>query len=519
MTNDQLSEVRTRMAPSPTGFLHVGNLRTALYDFLLARKNNGKFILRIEDTDQARFVEGSLEHTLQVLNEVGLKPDEGVYWDNGVKEKGEFGPYQQSKKLEVYKKYAEELIQKGNAYYCFCLIERLEQLRKSQQEQKLPPKYDKHCLTLSKEEIEQKLNNNEPHVVRLNVPADQTIRFNDMVHGEISIQSNDVDDQVLMKSDGFPTYHLANVVDDHLMKISHVIRGEEWIPSTPKHVLLYSALGWESPRWIHLPLLLGKDRKKLSKREGDVAAKDFLEKGYLPEALINFVAFLGWNPKTEQEIFNLRELVEQFSIEKINKSGAAFDLEKLDWINGYYIRHLSIEELFARIVPYLIKAGIDIGKYPQEFLYKVLLLEQERLKKLSEIGDRVKYFFEEPSYDPQLLMCPPSRKATAGPQKLQAEEEKSAIKETIIKNLNALQELIQSLTAEQIEKSFLEARIKKLVEQEKLNNGEVLWPLRVALSGVKASPGPFEIMDALGVLPNGKEIILRRINKAVEKLF
>jgi nondiscriminating glutamyl-tRNA synthetase len=496
-----MTEVRVRMAPSPTGYLHIGGLRTALYDFLLARQNNGKFIIRIEDTDQSRFVPGSLENIVETFADFKLHPDEGMYWDNGVKEKGELGPYLQSKRLETYKKYTQELLDKKAAYYCFCSKERLEQLRNEQSAAKQAPKYDKHCLKLTPEEISQKLSANENHVVRLNVPAGKKISFTDMVHGLIEVSSNDLDDQVLLKSDGFPTYHLAVVVDDYLMKISHVIRGDEWIPSTPKHILLYEAFGWPLPKFVHLPLLLSKTHKKLSKRDGDVSVKEFVENGYLPEALINFVAFLGWNPKTEQEKFSLTELVEQFSLDKINKSGAVFDLDKLDWINGVYIRDLKPEDLFARIVPFLVKANIPYDKYPKQFTEKVLALEQGRLKKLSEIGDRVRYFYEDPVYDGSILVW------------------KKSDKDSILKSLNALQVFLQSLTPDQFKKETLETEIKKFIETNGLKTGEVLWPLRVALSGLDASPGPFEIMDAFGVLPNGKEIVLSRVSKGLEKLF
>ncbi|MBI3952372.1 MAG: glutamate--tRNA ligase [Candidatus Doudnabacteria bacterium] len=494
-------EIRTRFAPSPTGFLHIGGLRTALFSFLWARKNSGKFILRVEDTDKARTVPGALENIVQTLTDFGLTPDEGFYWDNGLKSRGELGPYLQSERLDIYKKHAEELVSNKHAYYCFCTEQRLEQSRKEQQEKKLPPKYDKHCLNLTADEIKSKLSSNQPHVIRLNVPSDQVVRFTDLVHGEIKVSTNDVDDQVLLKSDGFPTYHLAVVVDDHLMNITHIIRGEEWIPSTPKHILLYSAFGWESPQFVHPPNILAKSGKKLSKREGDVAVKDFLEKGYLAEALLNFVAFLGWNPKTEQEIFNLRELIESFSLEKINRSGAVLDFDKLDWINGLYIRNMKIEELFARVVPFLVKAGIKTENYPKSFLEKVLLLEQERLKKLSEVGERVKYFFEDPQYDPQLLIW------------------KKSDKKIILDNLQKLQNFLQTLPSEKFAKESIEREVKQFIESQGMKTGEALWPLRVALSGLDASPGPFEIMDVFGALSEGKEIILKRLNRAAEILF
>jgi glutamyl-tRNA synthetase len=494
-------QVRTRMAPSPTGFLHIGGLRTLLFNFLLARKNNGKFILRLDDTDQTRTVEGALENIVQTLADFKLNPDEGLYWDNGVKQKGDKGPYKQSERKEVYRQHIEELIEKGSAYYCFCTQERLKKLREDQQAKKYPPKYDKFCLELNTQEISKRVTAGEPYVVRLNVHPGEKIIFEDLIHGKIEIPSDDVDDQVLLKSDGFPTYHLAVVVDDHLMEISHVFRGEEWIPSTPKHILLYRAFGWELPKFIHLPLLLSPSRKKLSKRDGDVAVKDFLNQGYLPEAIINFVAFLGWNPKTEQEIFSLVDLESQFSVEKLNKAGSVFDREKLDWFNAHYIREMDVVELTNRVTPYLEKENINLGKYSAKFIHKILNLERERLKKLSEIGERVKYFFEEPEYNNDLLVW------------------KNASKESILKNLEELQAFLQTLDPEKFNKTYLEEKIKALIKSKNLKTGEVLWPLRVALTGLDASPGPFEIMDAFGVLDNGKEIILKRVNQAIEKLF
>ncbi|MEW6654905.1 MAG: glutamate--tRNA ligase, partial [Bacteroidota bacterium] len=318
-----MNEIRVRFAPSPTGYLHVGGLRTALYNFLFARKNNGKFILRIEDTDRNRYVEGAIENLIASLKWCGLEYDEGP------DKEGRFGPYMQSQRLDLYKKLADELIEKGHAYYCFCTPERLKQLREEQEKQKLPQaKYDKHCLSLSKSDIEEKLASKIPHVVRLNVIPNQKIIFDDVIRKRVEFDSGNVDDQVLIKSDGYPTYHLANVVDDHLMQISHVIRGEEWLSSTPKHVLLYDSFGWERPTFAHLPLLLNPDKSKLSKRQGDVAVEDYRDKGYLQEALVNFVALLGWNAGDDKEFYFIDELIESFSLERVNNSGAVFDLEK-----------------------------------------------------------------------------------------------------------------------------------------------------------------------------------------------
>ena len=495
-------KVRVRMAPSPTGLLHIGSLRTALYDFLFARKNTGTFVLRIEDTDQNRLVEGALENIVKTLSDFLLTPDEGFVLENGkIVEKGNFGPYLQSQRLDTYKKYSKELIDKKAAYYCFCTAERLEELRNAQQAQKLPPKYDKLCLKLSDEEIAAKLKVLEKYVIRLNVPSDKKVGFDDLVFGRIEISTNEIDDQVLIKSDGFPTYPMAVVVDDHLMEITHITRGDEFIASTPKHILLYEALGWDVPKFIHFPPVLSKaTKKKLSKREGDVSVQSFIEKGYLPEAIINFLVFLGWNPGTEQEIFSLNELVDAFSIEHLHKAGAVFDLDKLDWFNSVYIRKMSIPQLIQQLAPYLLEAGINTGGFPKEFLEKVVALEQERLKKLSEIGERVRYFFEDPQYPPGLLVW----------KKSNAESAKTC--------LGKLLEFISNIPADKFTKTELELAIKEFIEKNNLKTGDVLWPLRVALTGLEASPGPFEIMDAFGVLPEGKDVVLKRIQKATQIL-
>jgi len=317
---------KVRFAPSPTGYLHIGGLRTALYNYLFAKKNKAKFILRIEDTDQSRYVERADQQIIETLKTFGINFDER--------------PFHQSKRLKLYQKYVQQLVNKNKAYYCFCTKKRLDEMRKKQQAEKRIPKYDRHCLNLSKEEINKKLKNKEPYVIRLKLPDNQDIVFKDGVYGEVKINTNDMDDQVLLKSDGYPTYHLAVVVDDHEMGITHIIRGEEWLPSTPKHVLLYQMFNWKVPTFIHLPLLLNPDKSKLSKRQGDVAAEDFLAKGYLPEAILNYIAFLGWNPKTTKEIYSVEELIRDFDIAKINKAGAIFNIEKLNWFNAEYVRNI-----------------------------------------------------------------------------------------------------------------------------------------------------------------------------------
>jgi len=331
-----MSEVRVRFAPSPTGLVHIGSLRTALYNYLFARKNNGTCILRIEDTDRARFVEGAIENLFDTMGWAGISFDESI------NEESEFGPYKQSGRLEIYKKHIQQLLDEGNAYPCFATAEELEKMREDQIAAGQDPKYDGRFRDYPKEKAKERMAK-EPYVIRMRVPQDGETIINDIVRGEVVFKNEVLDDQVISKSDGFPTYHLANVVDDHLMKISHVIRGEEWLPSTPKHVLLYNFFGWELPQFAHLPLLLNADRSKLSKRQGDVAVEDYRKKGFLPQALVNFVALLGWNPSdgTDQEIFSMDELIDSFSLEKVNKAGAVFDVSKLEWMNGTYIRKIG----------------------------------------------------------------------------------------------------------------------------------------------------------------------------------
>ena len=348
-------ETRVRFAPSPTGFVHIGSLRTALYDYLYAKKDNGHYILRIEDTDRSRFVEGALENLIKSLEWAGVTHDEGVFIENGeIVQKGEYGPYIQSERLDLYKKYIDELLEKGLAYRCFCSKERLDKVREEQKSKGQTPMYDKHCRGLSDKEIEKNLKEGKDYVIRLKIPEDEDIEFNDLIRGKISINSKEIDDQVLIKSDGFPTYHFAVVVDDHLMKISHVIRGEEWLTSTPKQVILFNYFDWEAPEFVHLPTVLNKDKKKLSKRQGDVSVTDFKEKGYLPEALVNYLALVGWSPKGNEEIFSMEELINEFSFENVSKTGGVFDVEKLNWINSQYIKKYDNEKLFKLIKPFLV---------------------------------------------------------------------------------------------------------------------------------------------------------------------
>jgi len=508
---------RVRFAPSPTGFLHIGGLRTALYNYLFVRKNKGDFILRIEDTDIKRKVKGAVENLIKTLKQVGLDYDEGpILRNNKLTEIGEYGPYIQSERLDIYKKYAEELVKKDKAYYCFCTPEDLEKMRREQMSRGTAPMYDERCRRLSKKEVDKRIKAGIPYVVRLKIPEFGSIKFNDLIRGEIEFDYKNIDDQVLLKSDGYPTYHLANVVDDHLMGISHVIRGEEWLPSTPKHIFLYQAFGWDIPEFAHLPLLLNPDKTKLSKRQGDVAVEDYLAKGYLPEALINFVAFLGWNPGDEREIFSLEELIKEFSLERVGKSGAVFNREKLDWLNGHYIRQLDIDELTEKCIPYLEQTKL-IKKIPNpksqipnkfqiqnskfkileteevvdfNYIKKVVALEQDRLKRLDKIGELTKFFFvDQLEYDPELLIW------------------KKVTKEQTLENLKLAEGIISKIDQKEFKKEILKKVLMKLTK--KTGVGELLWPFRVALTGRKASPDPFEISEVLE-----KKKVLKRIKKA-----
>lgn len=494
--NKKLAKVRVRFAPSPTGFVHVGSLLTALFDYLMARQNDGVFILRVEDTDQKRSVPGSVENLLKVLQQVGLNPDEGVMLDQSgqITQKGDFGPYIQSERLDFYKKYADQLIGSGDAYYCFCTEERLEELRAEQEKNKQLTRYDGHCRNLSAEEVKKKLAAGESYVIRQRVPNDETIVYQDLIRGEVKFPLDSLDDSVLLKSDGFPTYHLAVVVDDHLMEISHVIRGQEWLPSTPKHLLLYRAFGWTPPLFAHMSHLLNKDRSKLSKRQGDVAVEDYLRQGYLPAALLNFLAITGWNEGrgSEQEIYSLAELVEKFSLKKIHQTGAYFDREKLDWLNGVYIRNLSVANLTKLCLPYLTAVGYAVDDL--SYVEKVVSLEQERIKKLADLPELVLYFFtDQLDYDAKILVW---KKSDAPGAK---------------KCLSALTEFLPKI--KKWTKEDLEKEIMPWIAEQGLTNGEVLWPMRVALTGKEKSPGPFEVASVLG-----QEKVLERLQMAISQL-
>lgn len=478
---------RVRFAPSPTGYLHVGGLRTALYNYLFAKNINGKFILRIEDTDRNRYVEGAVDNLIKTLKWIGLEYDEGP------DKEGEYGPYLQSERLSIYKKHADELILKGKAYYCFCTPERLQQLREEQQKQKLPQaKYDKHCLNLSKEEVNDKLKSGLPYVIRLNVPENEKIIFDDIIRKRVEFDSSNIDDQILMKSDGYPTYHLANVVDDHLMKITHVIRGEEWLSSTPKHILLYDFFEWEKPVFAHLPLLLNPDRSKLSKRQGDVAVEDYQNKGYLKEALINFVALLGWNAGDDKEFYYLNELIEKFSLERVNKAGAVFDLQKLNWLNAEHIRNKPVDELLELLKFELSFSNYKENNYPDEYLLQVIESMKERISFVKEILTTAPYFFEAPTQYEEAVV------------KKRWTSESSEILNELINSYSKLQNP---------QKEDFENGLKSLAESKQLGIGKLIHPLRIAISGMGNGPGVYDIAFILG-----KEETINRMKKAVDVL-
>jgi glutamyl-tRNA synthetase len=484
---NQMSEfktVRVRFAPSPTGYLHIGGLRTALYNYLFARKHNGTFVLRIEDTDRTRYVPKAIESLIDVLNWSSLEYDEGP------KKGGLFGPYIQSERLELYRSYTEQLLHDSKAYRCFCTPERLEAMRKQQTE--IRPKYDKHCLKLSPEEVNNHLENHIPFVIRLNVPEATTVRFYDVIRDYVEFTSDRIDDQVLIKSDGYPTYHLANVVDDHLMKISHVIRGEEWLSSTPKHVLLYQYFGWELPAFAHLPLLLNSDKSKLSKRQGDVTVEEFRAKGYLKEALLNFVALLGWNPGTEQEFFYLDDLVEQFSLERVNKAGAIFDIDKLNWLNFEHLRKKPDEEVLRMLKEALAQTIYKDLYFTDGYLLKVIEAMRPRVTFIKDFIEKSPYFFEMPTeYDQEVI--------------------KKRWKENTPEQIKKLAEEFSKL--DNPSKEDYEAALHKIAESLNVADGKLIHPLRLAISGVGGGPGVYDILYILG-----KDESLKRINAAIERI-
>ena len=485
-----VKEIRTRFAPSPTGYMHVGNLRTALYTYLIAKHDNGKFILRIEDTDQDRYVEGAVDVIFKTLKMTGLTHDEGP--DVG----GPVGPYVQSERRGTYLQYAKELVEKGEAYYCFCDKERLDSIKDSSEDpnQKVF-KYDGFCRNLSKEEVESKLASGVSYVIRQKNPTEGVTTFIDEIYGEISVDNSELEDMILMKSDGLPTYNFANVVDDHLMGITHVVRGNEYLSSAPKYNRLYNAFGWDVPTYIHCPPIMKDAHNKLSKRNGDASFEDLLQKGYLKEAVVNFIALLGWNPGTEQEIFSLEELVQQFNYRNIHKAPSIFDTVKLKWMNSEYIKKLSLDEFHAFAMPYY-EEVFTKEEMEKLHLLKISELLQTRTEVLTDIPGFLPFFKELPEYDIELYTH----------KKMKTNPENSIV--TLERALPVL-EALEDWTFNSLHDSIF-----ALIAEMEVKNGIVLWPLRTALSGLPSSPGgAFELAEIIG-----KEESLKRIRVGIEKL-
>jgi glutamyl-tRNA synthetase len=490
-----MNKIRTRYAPSPTGKMHVGNLRTALYEYLIAKHEDGTFVLRIEDTDQERYVDGAIDIIYRTLEGTGLIHDEGPDKDGG------YGPYVQSERMKsgVYLEHAKKLIEKGSAYYCFCSKDRLATLKKAvgsvsedeEGEIKEINKYDKHCLHLSKEKIEKNLADGSAYVIRQNMPLDGTTTFHDAIFGEITVDNDELDDMILIKSDGFPTYNFANVVDDHLMKITHVVRGNEYLSSTPKYTRLYKDFGWDEPEYVHLPLITNEDHKKLSKRSGHSSYEDLIEQGILSEAIVNFVALLGWSSPSNREIMSLEELIKDFDYHSINKSPAVFDMVKLRWMNGEYIKMMDEDKFYAMALPY-IKAAIN-----RELDYRRIAdLVKTRIETLCDIGDIVDFFDVLPNYDVAMFTH----------KKMKTNSENS---------LDVLRELQPRFEAlEDYSETAIESLIKTYIGEKQIKNGQGLWPVRTAISGKQSTPGgAYEIMSILG-----KDESLNRIKVAIDKL-
>lgn len=480
------AEIRTRFAPSPTGYMHIGNLRTALYEYLIAKKNGGKFILRIEDTDQERYIEGAVDIIYKTLKVAGLQHDEGP--DIG----GDYGPYVQSERKGIYKEYAQKLVDIGHAYYCFCTKERLAQVKEENDAAGIPYKYDRCCMKLRKEEINENLKNNVPYVIRQKMPDIGTTSFEDAVFGTITVENSSLEDQILLKSDGLPTYNFANVIDDHLMKITHIVRGSEYLSSTPKYNLLYQAFGWEIPTYVHVSPVMKNATQKLSKRAGDPSFEDLISMGYLVEAVINYVALLGWSPGGEQEIFTLKELEKEFSLSGISRSPAIFDTGKLNWMNGEYIRKMTADEFHEVAKPYY--AGNITN--PAIDLKKVSRILQPRTEVLNTIPDNIDFIDQLPEYDPEMYIH----------KKMKTTLENS------LENLKAAAQVLESVS--EWNEQVLHDTLMQLVQDMGIKNGQMLWPIRTAVTGKSVSPGgAIEVADILG-----KEETLKRINMGIEKL-
>lgn len=479
--------VRTRFAPSPTGFMHIGNLRTALYEYLVAKSQGGDFVLRIEDTDRERYVEGAVDIIYNTLKVAGLQHDEGP------DKPGEYGPYVQSERLNMYKPYAEQLIKQGKAYRCFCTKERLDSLK---DDETPGGGYDRHCRDLPQEEIDRLLAEGVPYVIRQKMPLEGSTTFTDAVFGEITVENSELQDQILIKTDGYPTYNFANVIDDHTMNITHVVRGCEYLSSTPKYNLLYEAFGWEVPTYIHLPLIMGKDAEgnvaKLSKRHGSTGFEDLIKEGYLPQAIINYVALLGWCPSDNQEMFTLDELTRAFSIDGISKSPSIFDYDKLEWFNGEYIRKMSPEEFTSYAMPYY-KEAVTSRELPWDKLCGIL---QQRVTRFTQIPEMIDFFDKLPEYDAEMFVNKKSKTNL---------ENAPVMLKAVTDRLTAL---------ESWDKDSIHDCLINLAQELEVKNGTVMWPARIAAAGKKVTPGgAVEILEILG-----RDESLARLNLGLKKL-
>ena len=474
-------KVRTRFAPSPTGYMHIGNLRSALFAYLVSKSQDGDFILRIEDTDQSRYVDGAVEFIYDVFDRFNLTIDEGPL------NKGNYGPYTQSERLDLYKKYAMELVEKGKAYYCFCDEERLNKLREEADIRKVPFMYDGHCKNLSKEEIEEKLKNGEKYVIRQAMPKEGVTSYEDLVYGRIDIENKVLEDQILLKSDGYPTYNFANVIDDHLMEITHVTRGNEYLSSTPKYLLLYEAFGWKSPEYIHLPHVVKVDGTKISKRNKDDNLMDLLNEGYLPEAIINYLALLGWSPEDNQEIFTLDELIKKFNPKRINKASGAYDVMKLRWVNAHYIKKLSDDELLGLTVPYL-KEAYDLSNKSDEWIRDLVLLYKDHISYGKQIVDEVSLFFNE-----DLSLTDEAKEFMEG--------------EGIDNTIKVFKEQVELIDDDKFNVESISEAINKTKELSGAKGKMLYMPIRIKVSGLMHGP---ELPNTIYLL--GKEKVLERLS-------
>jgi glutamyl-tRNA synthetase len=483
-----MEDIRVRFAPSPTGYLHIGGARTALFNYYFAKRYNGKFILRIEDTDIERLKADSVSQILSSMKWLGMD------WDEGPEKDGEYGPYYQSERMALYRKEVDRLVEEGKAYYCFCTEEDIEKEREEQKKLKLSFRYSGRCLELSKEEIEKNLHEGKPYVVRIKIPREGTTEVEDLIRGKVSFDNSQLDDYIILKSNKIPTYNFACAVDDHAMKISHVIRAEEHLSNTPKQVLIYKALGYEIPKFAHLSMILAPDRSKLSKRHGATSVEEFRERGYLKETLVNYLTLLGWSSADEKEIFDMTETIKEFSLKKVSKTAAIYDIDKLTWMNGVYLRNLDLDYVTREAIPFLIDKGLvdkEESEENYEYIKRVVDAVREKVKLLPEIADASSYFFKEiEEYDPKGI-------------------DKRFKKEGVVELLEKGKEVLTKVSAFDVE--TVEKAYRDLIDELGIKGGDIIHPTRLSISGRTVGPGLFDIISILG-----KDACIERINRAIE---